>query len=191
MIREHDLIVSMSEGDENAFHILFDYYYPQVRFFVLGIVKNPYIADEIAQGVFIKLWLSRQSIDPDRNFDAWLFTVTRNSLTDYYRRLQVMESMDGLHDVSVQAGFDTIYDTRHIEALVRREVDKMPPQRRQVFILSRLEGLSNEEIAVRLGISKRTVERHLNIALGGLRHNLGDFIVYIIPMIGSSIIANH
>ncbi len=75
------------------------------------------------------------------------------------------------------------YDLSHIENLVRRIVEEMPPKRREVFIMSRLDGVGNEDIANRLGLSKRTVERHLNLALNTLRNNLGEFLTYIVLMI--------
>ena len=74
---------------------------------------------------------------------------------------------------------ESAYDLSHIKELVMTEVENMPPQRRTVFIMSRLQGLSNDEIATKLDISKRTVERHLNMALHLLREKLGEFLYWI------------
>lgn len=177
----------MKSGDSRAFRIVFDYYYPQVRFFVLGIVKNSYIADEIAQGVFIKLWTRRDIVDPSGHFSAYLYRITRNALADYYRQMAKLESIDvpGIEREARQISENPVegYDLSHIENLVRRIVEEMPPKRREVFIMSRLDGVGNEDIANRLGLSKRTVERHLNLALNTLRNNLGEFLTYIVLMI--------
>lgn len=183
MKNESHIISRMISGDINAFKLLFECYYPQVRFFTLGIVKDSFVADDIAQNVFIKVWTKRELIDSERKFNNYLYSITKNEITDYFRSLVISESLDSISslkdDDHTDEMIESVYDLSHIKELVMKEVDNMPPQRRIVFMMSRLQGLTNEEIASKLEISKRTVERHLNMALNILREKLRGFLYWV------------
>lgn len=183
-MRNEKLIISkVLAGDMKAFKVLFDTYYPQVRFFVLGIVKDAFATDDIAQNVFIKVWTKRALIDPEKSFNNYLYSITKNEVIDYFRSKVAAESLDTVKQIQDQDNtgemIESVYDLSHIKDIVIREIERMPLQRRSVFIMSRMQGLSNDEIAEKLHLSKRTVERHLNMALHTLKEKLGDFICWL------------
>lgn len=74
MLGEKEYIEKIRQGDMGAFRTLFDHYYPGVRRFANGLVHNLYIADEVAQNVFVRVWVKRSLLDPDRNFYNYIYT---------------------------------------------------------------------------------------------------------------------
>ena len=163
MVSEQELIERIRRGDLVSFKAVFERYYGGVHAFTRGVVDNGFHAEEITQNVFIRLWLKREALDPSRNFKAFLYTLARHEIADYFRsdrydrrRLR----LDLLHDAEhVQEQFAAAYDADRLRQLVLDEIDRMPAQRREVFRLSRIEGLTNDEIARRLRISETHCRR--------------------------------
>jgi len=183
MSSEQNLIERIREGDLIAFRSLFERYYNAVWRFTCGVVDDGFHAEEITQNVFIRIWLKRAALDPERNFNSFVYTLTRHEIADYFRsdsyerrRLRLDTVRDAGH---VQEQVASAYDAERMKRMVLDEVGRMPAQRREVFRLSRIEGLTNEEIALRLKISKRTVEGHLNRALRTLREKVGGFVCWL------------
>lgn len=183
MVSEQESIEQIRRGDLGSFKIVFERYYCAIHAFTRGIVDNDFHAEEITQNVFIRIWLKRASLDPGRSFKSFLYTLTRHEIADYFRSDKYdrhRRRLDLLHDAEhVQEQFAANYDAERMRQMVLDEVDRMPAQRRQVFRLSRIEGLANDQIAERLRISKRTVEGHLNAALRTLRAKVGKFVCWL------------
>ncbi len=183
MVSEQELIEQIRHGELGSFKMLFERYYCAIHAFARGIVDNDFHAEEITQNVFIRIWIKRATLDPDRNFKSFLYTLTRHEVADYFRsdrydryrcRLELLREAE-----HVQDRFAAEYDAERMRQMVLDEIERMPAQRREVFRLSRIEGLANDQIAERLRISKRTVEGHLNKALGTLRSKVGKFVCWL------------
>ena len=179
MIISQDIIEELTEGNQEAFRIIFKAAYPQVRAFSLGLLKNDADADDIAQLVFIKLWTKRAILAQVRNFDTYLYTITKNTVLNHIAsRKALMIDITDIPNVST----DNVSPLDQIEAgdmqlIIDMVVENMPPQRQAVYRMSREEGLSNDQIAETLGLQKKTVENHLNLALGDIRKVLKIFIL--------------
>ncbi len=184
MVSEHELIEQIRNGELGSFKVVFERYYCAIHTFTRGVVDNDFHAEEITQNVFIRLWLKRSALDPGRNFKSFLYTLARHEIADYFRsdkydrrRLR----LDVVHDAEhVQEQFAANYDAERMREMLLNEIDRMPARRREVFWLSRIEGLTNDKIAERLSISKRTVEGHLNAALRTLRSKVGKFVCWLV-----------
>lgn len=182
MIISQDIIEELTEGNQEAFRIIFKAAYPQVRAFSLGLLKNDADADDIAQLVFIKLWTKRAMLAQVRNFDTYLYTITKNTVLNHIAsRKALMIDITDIPNVST----DNVSPLDQIEAgdmqlLIDMVVENMPPQRQTVYRMSREEGLSNDQIAETLGLQKKTIENHLNLALGDIRKVLKFFIMLLL-----------
>lgn len=168
----HDL--SQEGVDKDAFERLFHRYYPMVLNFVKGLLKNPVVAEDIAQNTFVKLWLNRFSLQPGQSVKNYLYVLARNESINFLRSGKARSiSMNLSHDVYPQN--PTIEDWMNFTEtsnLIRANIDALPPQRRAVFVMSRYEHMSNMEIAAKLNLSVRTVEKHIELALKELRHSM-------------------
>ena len=143
--------------------------------FFLKHVKIPALAEDLAQDVFIKLWMNREHLSDIDNTDAWLYTLARNHLTDHYRRLATEKKYQQTvwHHMERQSNVVLldIYK-KELEHEIESLLELLSPRQKEVFILSRREGLSLEEIANHLKISPNTAKNHLVHALKVIRNGL-------------------
>lgn len=160
-------------------------YYPRVRAFALGMLKNGDDADDLAQMVMMKVWLKRDLFCEVDNFDSYMFRLTKNSVLNFIasKRVEFAELADDLVDnraSAVSFNPEAQMVARDTGVIIDMVVGKMPPQRQEVYRLSREQQLSNDEIALRLGITRKTVENHLNLALNDIRKALKMLIFLIV-----------
>lgn len=179
--QESDYLRKLGNGDNQAFEGLFLLYYPKVKSFLRGFIKDGETASDMAQDIFFKVWTNRKDISSVVSFKGYLFRMARNMVYDYFEHCAVEEKHDLMErETTAPWNLDIIEEeiyAKELSLLIDIAVDKMPPQRKKIFIMSRKEGFSNEEIAARLQINKRTVENHLTQALSDLRKVVFCFIV--------------
>lgn len=161
---------ALAEGNEKAFDALFVEYYPKVLQFVMRFCRDKSEAENIVQELFMELWIKRERFIKIENLDNYLFISARNSAIHCVKQSLVYCDDKLACDIQGNAVtgemklcYNELYD------FIMSEIGSMPEQRRRVFVMSRVDGLNNSEIAQRLGISKRTVETHISAALAHLR----------------------
>ena len=144
-------------------------FYGKVFTFVLSLVKSKANAQDITQNIFMKLWKNRKKLEYIKSMDDYLFILSKNACMDYFRKASRKKeiSTDVFDEFllsrivsSPEKRIDALYD---IEEL-RHVIDSLPSKRRNIFIMSRFDGLSNDEIASILGVSKKTVENQISLA---------------------------
>ena len=176
------LIIGLKYGDEECFGELFRKYYPRFRAYTYRLIHNQYQAEDILQNVFMKLWMNRLSLDENISIVTYLFVLTRNEILNYIRYSKMHPLVSGseaMHETSVSNEFD--FD--ELYALVQQIIEeKLPLRRREIFKMNRFEHLSTVEIAQRLGISNRTVEKHIELALKTIRNTLGPILCLAIML---------
>lgn len=173
------LLLRLQQGDEHAFEQIYLHYQARVTRFLTGLLRSSDTAEDLTQDIFVRLWDKRSEIKADRGVNHLLFVMARNAAFNHLRReaahphTPVEEALplcDAIHPE--QECF-----AREIALLLEMAVADMPERRQRIYRLSREEGLTNGEIAERLGISRKTVENQLSLALRELRQTLAIIIL--------------
>ena len=163
--------MASSEQEKQEFEVLYCRYAPVVERFAMALVKDASVAEDICQNVFLNLWNRRRNLPGKDNISAYLFAATRNAVADWFRRYAKIRTLE-LGDVDAVVEFAGGLDTERLLAEVNACLAGMPTKRREVFLMSRLYGLSNAEIASVMGLGEKAVEYHMTRALKDLRKKL-------------------
>ena len=189
MIDEKDLLELLKKDDEEAFRKIFDFYIRKVYQFVYGYLKDTAEAEDVTQNIFQRIWEKRAMIDTSKSFGGFLFTIAYRSVIDHIRKeatkkqLTKMGIADNEESVSYLTA-DSLANNHHLESLYQKALNALSQKRKEVFILSRHEGMSNKEIAEKLHISEKTVENHMTAALSALRTFFtSSELVLLIPIL--------
>lgn len=175
---DKQLFKSISEGNEPAFHQIFQRYYPRMLSFAGMVVKSPHQAEEIVQEVLIRLWEQREALAEIRNPDNYLFIITRNHAFNYLRAAANEQNRrEQLWEALQQRAVDgsTTLEAQEAEQFFEKIVAQLTPQQRKIFLMSREEGYSHQQIADELHLSKHTVKKHVADALKLFKASLKYF----------------
>lgn len=171
-----ELIKRLKKDDIKAFDEIYRNYCNRLFGFVLKIIKQESDAEEIVQEVFVKIWDSRHQIDEYNSFDSFLFTVAYNNTISLLRkRINEKKYLDHLQNIQHEITSDNVVDELHFKELneqYRHVVNQLTPRQKEIYLLSREEGLTYKEIAEKTGISKNTVEIHMTKAINFIKSNL-------------------
>lgn len=165
------------------FEAVFRSNFSRTRAFIQKALKDKEEAEDLSQDIFAKLWADKELFNNIQHVDGYLFQMARNRIYDYLEQKYAKNKhRQEWQNVTVKTG-DEVLDqviARDTELIFQMAIDRMPQQRRLIFRMSRLEGLSNLEIADRLHISKRTVDAHLYQALAELK-KVAYLILFLLP----------
>lgn len=165
----------LTEGSEEAFTSLFKHYRGKLYHYALTITDSNETAEDMVHDTFLKIWNNRHQMSQVENLGSYLFRACHNQAISGLRRMAKEtlvlaelrnESVPMLPDVDPAA-------QKEIRAFIQQAVDKLSPQQRKIFLLSRQEGLKLQQIADELEISISTVKTHLGIAIRFLREEIG------------------
>ena len=167
----------LKEGDEAAFESIYWKYNSHVFNFINSLLYDRILSEDITQSVFMKIWEKHESIDLDKGFDAYLFTIARNMV--YKETENRLLSESAFYALSQQQTNEDVLTEEKIDAdslrlYIDKLIEQLPLSRKEIFKLSRRDHLSNKEIAIRLSISEKTVETQLYRSLRFLKQKLSD-----------------
>jgi RNA polymerase sigma-70 factor (ECF subfamily) len=171
---DNELVVAMKGGDKHAFEAIFLRWYPQVLRFIQTIVKENTLAEDLSQIVFMKIWIFRERLNPSKSFKNYLFVLAKNGAIDTLKlkKYILMEDVSPVIEPHASDMTESHLEFDETNSKILKIINEMPSQRRFVFNLSRFQDKSNREISEMLGVSVRTVEKHIELALRDLRRYL-------------------
>lgn len=168
------LIARLKRNDKVAYKLIFLSYYDVLCRYLLNFTSNRHQAEDIAQDILLKLWTNRAHLKVHTSLKSYLYKSAYNRFTDDYREKQRKNKM--LNNIrfttlnNMLEGNDELIEERLIK--LDLAIEDLPTKCKEIFILSKKEGLKYKEIAVKLGISIKTVENQIGKALVRLRTKL-------------------
>jgi RNA polymerase sigma-19 factor, ECF subfamily len=173
---ERELLQQVSHGDREAFKILYTACYPSVQRYISLFETSGQVLDELTQDVFVRIWEKRSRLMEVESFKGYLFMVTRNVVFNFIRAIRVRRKVKELNE-TVAVNDDDLENEllfKQYYAMAIEAVEKLPPGRRKVLKMSIYEGLTLDEIAGRLGITRSGVKKQLYAATAFVRQYLQE-----------------
>lgn len=179
---DKEVLIRLKKGDYAAFEELYWIYNRRLYNFVLSILFDKSLAEDITQTCFLKIWENRKNIDEEKGFTSYLHTIAKNLVYRETERgllknrfLTVLQERQQRTDNTTQETIDAHLLQEHINELI----EKLPPSRKEIFIMSKLQGLSHKEIAEKLSISEKTVETQVYRSVQFLKKHFKDYFILI------------
>lgn len=184
-MNEKEAILQLKNGSHEAFSHLYQQYWGTLYNFTRLYINSIDDSKDIVQQVFIKLWESRTLIKEEENFKGFLFIITRNIVFNFFKqsfnessyKISVLRAFT---DSNIEAFYEieeNIY-ADELKEYLKLLIDTLPPRQKEIFLLSREENLSYQEIADRLGISIKTVEHRISQSLKYLKSNIKLMFIF-------------
>lgn len=171
------IISKLKEGDVLSFDFIFKKYNKKVYYFAISYLKNKEEAEDVVQEVFMNLWKYRDQINEYYVFSKYLFKITYNATCKKFRKQasdkkQLEEVIKNIimedNSTNLEIEYNNLLETANLV------IEKLPSRQKEIFLLSTKELLTNEQIALQLNISRKTVDNYLTMAKAFLRKSISD-----------------
>ena len=191
--KTNDLASRLRNDDINAFNSLYWEYHAAIYANALKLIKDPVIAEDIVQEVFVTVWGKRHSIDPYQDFAGWLFVISYHKTVDQLKRKLKDALAHKKISISIEDQSILVNDDLKEEQLtaIEKAMDQLSPQKRKVFEICKMQGRTYKKAAEELHISKYTVKEYLSEALVSIRKYIGEhhpqtgIVIYFLAFTGS------
>lgn len=178
------LLDEIKRGDGQAFHCLFSRYYRRLLGYAFRFVDDYMVAEDLVQDSFARLWEKREMLE-SVSLSSLLFTIVRNNCINHLKRQALvdihsvdwLENLDGeerLYNLDFCPDVEMTLLYKELMAQIPQVLEQLPPRSREIFLMSRRQGLKNREIAERLAISTTAVEKHIKRALEAFEHHFKE-----------------
>ncbi|MDX8337798.1 RNA polymerase sigma-70 factor [Draconibacterium sp. IB214405] len=177
---ENKLYENIQQGDTKAFEKLFKMYYGYLCNFATKIIEDDVAAEEIVQDFFVKFWERKADISIETSLKNYLFRSVKNLCLNYIKHNNIkLQHAQTVIAESEENNFNDHFVEVDLAADIAKSIEELPEKRREIFRLSREEGLKYREIAEKLNISVKTVEAQMGLAIKFLRDKLKKYNTYL------------
>jgi len=179
------LIESLKKGDSKAYTYLVDKYHHKLCVYALGLTNNHDAAEDIVQNVFIRVWKKRDNLKTDFSIQGFLYKSVYNEFIDDYRKQKFVLPLEKkyIDELTTLIEEEDQNSLEKLINLVKLEIQNLPPKCKEIFLLSKENGLTNIEISEYKNISIKSVEAHITKAFSILREKVGgkmDGILFLL-----------
>ncbi len=189
LYNENELLSLLKKGDQEAFAQLYHLYSERLFLNLLKLVKSEQVAEELLQDIFILIWEKRQIIEIQQSFRSYIFRIGENKVSDFFRKAKRDKNLYAQIKAGTSEQYTHIEEallSRENSELLRKAIEILPPQRKQIFELCKLQGRSYNEVSQQLGISTSTINDHIVKATKAIREFIyskgysAAFIIFIL-----------
>lgn len=186
---EKALVDSIKKGNHKSFELVFKTYYPKLCVYAFGYTKQMETAEDLVKDFFVDFWSNREKISVNSSLSGYLFRSVHNSCINYLQRNKEKNKTSLVDDFTVielklknpyseEYPIGNIF-AKELEKQLKIQIEKLPDQCREIFLLSRMEGLPHKKIAEKLNISENTVKVQIFRALCKLKETLLPVFVFL------------
>lgn len=175
---EKELLQKIATGDLSSYRKLFDLYFSDLCNFLLMYLHNRSFSEEIALDIFTQIWEKRESLDIHTSLRSYLFISAKNRAISFFRREKqhIFTSLEiEQEQLSVDFNSQFFLESQELKELIEEAINSLPEKNRLIYQMAWEENMSYKEIAETLGISVKTVENQVGIALRKLRAALAPY----------------
>jgi RNA polymerase sigma-70 factor (family 1) len=176
-LHEKDLVTLLTQGNESAFESLYHLYSKRLLGFLIKSVKSETIASELLQDTFVKIWKNRENIDPDQSFRSYLFRISENIVFDFFRKAARDKALQAILINGACEEYSHVEENfcaKENDQILNDLINMLPPKRRQIFQLIKMEERSYNEVSRTLSISASTISDHIVKATKFIRQHLDE-----------------
>lgn len=170
-----EFLEKLKKGNQEAYNCLVDTYHHELCVYAGSLSRDLFTAEDIVQNVFLKLWEQREKLNSKFSVKGFLYRSVYNEFIDQYRKKNTLIAVEEYYNSRLNTIIEEEDSTEIINliTLVKQEIQHLPPKCREMFLLSKQEGLTNIEIAEYLKISVKAVERQMTRAFSIIREKVG------------------
>jgi RNA polymerase sigma-70 factor (ECF subfamily) len=193
ILDERTLFDQIAQGDESAFETIFHRYTTKLKPFVLGFVKIDAVADEIVQDVFLKVWLNKKNLAQVKEPNAWLYRLASNAALNQLKKQAVeyrnLKEIMANSKPNANETFEKL-TAKQLQELIHEAVQQLPERRKEIYLLTREQGLSHKEISEKLNIAPYTIKNQVMAAMKQIQEYILKNSGVYIPLILLSVKIN-